>query len=63
MTKFWTCLNRKHLQIKIKCSLSDDSVFDEVENNIGKGENTNAGYPHFIIFPKCFPKQCLSGLC
>ena len=28
----------------------------------GKGEN--AGYQHFLLFPKCFPKGCLeSGLC
>ena len=30
------------------------SVFDRVENTLGKGEN--AGYQHFLVFPKCFPK-------
>ena len=27
-------------------------VFDRVENIVGKGEN--AGYQHFLLFPKCF---------
>ena len=30
------------------------SVFDRVENIVGKGEN--AGYLHFLLFPKCFEK-------
>ena len=30
------------------------SLFDRVENTVGKGEN--AGYQHFALFPKCFPK-------
>ena len=30
------------------------SVFDTVENNVGKGEN--AGYQHFLLFPQCFDK-------
>ena len=30
------------------------SVFDRVENNVGKGEN--AGYLHFLLFPQCFQK-------
>ena len=30
------------------------SVFDMVENNVGKGEN--AGYQHFLLFPQCFRK-------
>ena len=30
------------------------SRFDRVENNVGKGEN--AGYQHFLFFPRCFPK-------
>ena len=30
------------------------SVFDRVENILGKGEN--AGYQHFLLFPKCFQK-------
>ena len=27
-------------------------VFDKVENIVGKGEN--AGYQHFLLFPRCF---------
>ena len=30
------------------------SVFDRVENIVGKGENT--GYPHFFHCPQCFQK-------
>ena len=30
------------------------SVFDGVENIVGKGEN--AGYQHFLLFPQCFQK-------
>ena len=30
------------------------SVFDRVENIVGKGEN--AGYQHFLFFPQCFEK-------
>ena len=30
------------------------SVFDRVENIVGKGEN--AGYQHFLLFPQCFVK-------
>ena len=30
------------------------SVFDRVENIVGKGEN--AGYKHFLHFPQCFQK-------
>ena len=29
------------------------SVFNRVENTVGKGEN--AGYQHFLLFPHCFP--------
>ena len=35
------------------------SVFDRVENNVGKGEN--AGYQHFLLFPQCFQKYSFSG--
>ena len=34
------------------------SVFDTVENFVGKGEN--AGYQHFLFFPQCFPKASFS---
>ena len=30
------------------------SVFDSVENIVGKGEN--AGYQHFLLYPQCFEK-------
>ena len=30
------------------------SVFDRVENIVGKGEN--AGNQHFLLFPHCFQK-------
>ena len=29
-------------------------VFDGIENIVGKGEN--AGYQHFLLFPRCFQK-------
>ena len=35
------------------------SLFDRVENTVGKGEN--AGYQHFLLFPQCFPKPSLLG--
>ena len=34
-------------------------VFDEVENNVGKG--ANAGYQHFLLFPQCFQKAPHTG--
>ena len=30
------------------------SLYDRVENTVGKGEN--AGNQHFLLFPQCFPK-------
>ena len=33
------------------------SVFDRVENIVGKGEN--AGHQHFLLFPQCFQKDPL----
>ena len=30
------------------------SLFDRLENTVGKGEN--AGYQHFLLFLQCFPK-------
>ena len=35
------------------------SVFDRVENIVGKGEN--AGYQHFLLFPPCFQKFFFQG--
>ena len=34
------------------------SVFDRVENIVGKGKN--AGYQHFLLFPQCFQQWSLS---
>ena len=36
------------------------SLFDRVENTVGKGENT--GCQHFLLFPQCFPKPSSLGL-
>ena len=33
---------------------------DRLENTLGKGEN--AGYQHFLLFPKCFPRPSPLGL-
>ena len=30
------------------------SLYDRVENTVGKGEN--AGHQHFLLFPQYFPK-------
>ena len=35
------------------------SLYDRVENTVGKGEN--AGYHHFLVFPQCFPKPFSLG--
>ena len=35
------------------------SVFDRVENMVGKGEND--GYQHFLLFPQCFLKASFLG--
>ena len=35
------------------------SVFDMVENIVGKGENP--GYQHFLLFPQCFQKASFFG--
>ena len=35
------------------------SLSYRVENIEGKGEN--AGYQHFLLFPKCFQKPSFSG--
>ena len=58
MTKFLTASNWKHLQTT-NLNVAKISVFDGVENIVGKGEN--AGYQHFLLFPLCFQKASLSG--
>ena len=35
------------------------SVFDRVENIVGKGEN--ADYQHFLLFPQCFQNSSFSS--
>ena len=35
------------------------SLYDRVENTIGKGEN--AGHQHFLLYPQCFPKPSSLG--
>ena len=35
------------------------SVFDRVENIVGKGEN--AAYHHFLLLPQCFEKAFFPG--
>ena len=35
------------------------SLFDRLENIVVKGEN--AGYQHFLLFPKCLQKATFSG--
>ena len=35
-------------------------VLGRVENIVGKGEN--AGYQHFLLFPRCFQRTTFSGL-
>ena len=36
------------------------SVFDRVENTVGKGEN--ASYQHILLFPQCFQKASFLGV-
>ena len=45
---------------KMKVAKMRISLFDRVENIVGKGEN--AGNQHFLLFPQCFPKPCSLGL-
>ena len=36
------------------------SLYDRVENTVGKGEN--ADYQHFLLLPQCFSKPSLGSL-
>ena len=49
MTKLKACADDK-----LNVAEMTVSVFDSVENTVGKGEN--AGYQHFLLFPQSFPK-------
>ena len=44
---------------KINLTQNLKFVLGNVENILGKGEN--AGYQHFLLFPKCFQKFLCSG--
>ena len=44
---------------KINIAQMMTSVYDSVENIVGKGEN--AGYQHFVLFPQCLQKASFSG--
>ena len=46
-------------KINVAQMLSFDSVFDKIENIVGKGEN--AGYRHFLHFPHFFQKASSTG--
>ena len=39
---------------KINVAQMLGSVFDRIENIVGKGEN--AGYQNFLLYPQCFQK-------
>ena len=44
--------------IKLNVAKITISVFDKVENIVGKGEN--ASCQHFLLFPQCFQKASFS---
>ena len=61
-------LNDKILDVTKLKAFADDklnvarmmfSLFDRVENTVGKGEN--AGCQHFLLFLLCFPKPSFQG--
>ena len=45
---------------KLNVAVMMISLFDRVENTVGKGEN--AGYRHFLLYPHCFLKRPSLGL-
>ena len=60
--------NGNSLDLSTLKVFADDKIYDteklkfllgRVENIMGKGEN--AGYQHFLLFPKCFQKALSSG--
>ena len=44
---------------KLKTIQMTKFVLDDIENIVGKEKN--AGYQHFLLFPKCFQKAITSG--
>ena len=60
-TKFWTGLNRKHLQTPNYMQMKKMKfVLEWIENILEKGEN--AGFQHFLLFPQSFQNTSISGL-
>ena len=53
MTTYWTGPNSKQ-KTKLSIAKMTISVFDEVVNIVGKGED--ASHQHFLFFPQCFQK-------
>ena len=47
-----------HVEDNINVTQNLNFVLGKVENILGKGEN--AGYQHFLLFPKCFQKAAFS---
>ena len=61
MTTFWALSNQKHFaDNKLNIGKMKISLYDRVENTVGKGENT--GFQHFLFFSQCFPKSSSIGL-
>ena len=45
---------------KINVTKKLQFIFGSIENIVGKGEN--AGYQHFLLFPRCFQKASYTRL-
>ena len=45
---------KAHADDKLNVERMVISLYDKVENTVGKGEN--AGYQQFLLFLQCFPK-------
>ena len=55
MTKSWNWTELKvFADDKLHVGKMIVSLYDDVENNVRKGEN--AGNQHFLLFPLCFAK-------
>ena len=67
LTNYFFLKHKKLALTKLKAFADDTfnvskmklSVFDRIENIVGKGEN--AGDQHFLLFPQCFQKFYVSG--
>ena len=57
--KFQTCLIEAFADDKLNVDKMTISVFDRIENTVGKREIV--GYQHFLLFPQCFPKPSSLG--